>query len=115
MNSRHEKNVDSFQRVLKKGGKKRQHIGTRVHKMEERDRLVFLALDYTHGSIYPKQKNARILVIFYENTATIPADMVVQDTTDISAIITAVPLEREAAMVSCRTMTPILDKHLSSA
>ena len=62
--------------------------------MEEGDCLVFPALDYTCGRILPKQKNERTLVIFYENTAAVSADMLVQDATDISAVTTVIPLER---------------------
>ena len=72
--------------------------------------MVFPALDYTHGSILPKQKNERILVICYENTAAVSAVVSVQDATDISAVTTAttIPLERTAAMTSCPTMPPSL-------
>ena len=70
--------------------------------------MVFPALDYTHVSIFPKQKNQRTLVIFYENTAAVSITVSVQDTTDTSAITTAVPLERMAAMASHPTMAPSL-------
>ena len=62
--------------------------------------MVFPALDYTHGSIFPKQKNERILVIFYKNTTAVSANVSVQDATDISAVTIAVPLEREAAVIA---------------
>ena len=62
--------------------------------------MVFPALDYTHGSILPKQKNERKLVIFYKNTTAVSANVSVQDATDISAVTIAVPLEREAAVIA---------------
>ena len=70
--------------------------------------MVFPALDYTHGSILPKQKNERILVICYENTTADSVDVLVQDAADISAFPTVVPLEREAAMASRPTTTQSL-------
>ena len=70
--------------------------------------MVFPALDYTHGSILPKQKNEKTLVIFYENTVTVSAAVSVQDATDISTVTPSVLLKRAAAMVSRPTMTPSL-------